>query len=78
MKDVGFYIGSFSTAGVGVFQMTNFNPFTISFYATLTGIFLFSLIVGVLGAAFFGRIKKQVNQWRGIGQTHSRDLLLPP
>lgn len=74
MKDLGFFFGSFGTAGVGVFQMVNWNIFTISFWGTLVGILFFSFISGALGAAFFGKIKKQITQWLGTGQIHSKGL----
>ena len=74
MKNLGLYIGSFSTAGVGVFQMTDFCVWHLSFWATLTGIFIFSLIGGILGASLFGKINKQISKWRGIGQIHLKGL----
>lgn len=74
IRDVGFYFGSFGTAGLGVFQMQNFNPVTLSFWSTLVGILFFSVIAGALGAAFFSNIKKQITQWLGTGQIHSRGL----
>lgn len=74
IRDLGFFFGSFGTAGIGVFQMQNWNILTLSFWATLTGILFYSLIAGALGAAFFDKIKKQITQWLGIGVIHSKGL----
>ncbi len=70
MKNLGLYFGSFFPAGVCVFQMENFNPFTLSFYATLTGILIYSIIGGIIGVAITDTIKKKKAQWNGTGQIH--------
>lgn|GEM_PF-7052882 len=74
MKNIGLYLGSYSVAGIGVFEMQNWNPFTIAFWATLTGICFYSLIGGALGAALFKSIKHKIKQWHGTGQTQSKEV----
>ena len=46
---IGEAIGSFTVSLTGVFQMVNFNPLTVSFWATITGIFVFAVFAGYAG-----------------------------
>lgn len=73
MKSFFISIGSFSTAAVNVFQMENFNPFTLVFWSTLTGIFFWSVVGGLIGLIIFEGLKSKL-KWHGIGQIHSKDL----
>ena len=75
MRDLGLYIGSFLPAGVGVFQMQNFNPFTLAFWATLLGILVFSVIGGTIGMVLTETIKKKKARWNGTGQIHLKQPL---
>jgi len=68
MKQIGIYIGSYLPAGVGVFQMQNFNPFTLAFWATLTGILFYSMVGAAVAMLLTDTIKKKKSQWNGTGQ----------
>jgi hypothetical protein len=63
-------IGSVIAAGIvgqtGVFEMKNFDPFTIAFWATLVGLILFAVLASFAGES----IQDKLNQirWHGIGK----------
>jgi hypothetical protein len=73
MKSLFISIGAYSTALANVFQMNNFNPTTLIFWTTITGVFIWSVIGGLVGLLFFDVIGKFKNKWIGIGQIHSKD-----
>lgn len=74
MKNVASTVGTFTTSTVGVYGMQNFNPFTMAFWATLTGILLFSILSGLITGLAFEGIKTQLKKWHGTGQKHSKGL----
>lgn len=64
MKDIGIWIGSFSTAGLSVFQMENFNPATLAFWETVLGIAIFTIAGGIGGFYIHQRLEKLLNKIR--------------
>lgn len=72
MKNVFISVGSFSTALANVFQMNNFNPGTLIFWSTITGVFIWSVLGGLAGLVFFDVIEKIKDKW--TGRTYSKDL----
>lgn len=70
--NIGLYIGTFSTSAICVFEMKNFNPFTLAFWATIIGVCVLSFIFGSVGSALTRTIKKELKQWHGTSRTFSK------
>lgn len=68
-----FNIGSFATAGTAVADVKNFDPFTLSFWATMVGVLVWSIVGGLIWELITGRLKINVT-WDGTGRTPSKDL----
>ena len=68
MRNIGIWLGSFSTAGVSVFQMKNFDPSTMAFWETILGALVFTIAGAVGGYFIHFRINKILKRWTGIGK----------
>ena len=74
MKSLFQYLGSLVIAALNVSQMKSFNPFTLIFWATLTGIIVWSILGALAAMVLFDVIEKLKNKWIGAGKIHSKGL----
>ena len=74
MKAVFISLGSFATALANVFHMKSCNPGTLIFWATITGVFIWSVLGGLAGLMIFDVIEKIKDKWIGAGKIHSKGL----